>query len=142
VASDTQTPFRLLLVEDSEADVELIRIALGETESRVTLEVASDAIEAVERLTSGDPLPHLVLLDLRLPGESGFAVLDHIKEDEVLRSIPVLILSSSAAPADVKRAYAAHANTYLQKPTEFSELVELMETVDAYWLGQARLAAS
>lgn len=137
-----QRPLDVLLVEDSVADAELVREALDDLDVDAHLEVVGDADGALARLDDPAARPHLVLLDLRLPGRSGFDVLEHVKTDASLRLIPVLILSSSGAPGDVRRAYASHANTYLRKPSGFDELVDLMETVAGYWRGKAELAIS
>lgn len=142
MAREAQRPFHLLLVEDSAADAELVREALAESGSAALLDVVGDVDGALTRLTQPGHRPHLVLLDLRLPGRSGFHVLDYMKAHEELRSIPVLVFSSSSAPADVERAYESYANTYLKKPTEFSDLVEMMASIGDYWCEQAELASS
>ena len=80
------------------------------------------------------PRPGLVLLDLRLPKIDGLEVLRTIKADTVLSQIPVVILTTSAAESDVARAYDSHANSYLVKPVDFSQFVELMEVLGYYWL--------
>ena len=132
----------VLLVEDSPADAELVREALDEAGSDSELVVAPDASVALAHLDDPARRPHIVLLDLRLPGRSGFHVLEHIKKSEALRHIPVLVLSSSIAPPDVTRAYRGHANTYLRKPGDFGQLVEMMATVDDYWRRRAELPFS
>lgn len=142
MSDDAQRRFHVLLVEDSAADAELVREALQDVGSEARLTVASDADRAVQKLEDAADRPDLVLLDLRLPGRSGFHVLDHIKSTATLRSIPVVVLSSSGAARDVDRAYSGHANTYLRKPGDFDELVGMMATVDDYWRKRAELPFS
>jgi CheY-like chemotaxis protein len=81
------------------------------------------------------PRPHLVLLDLRLPRIDGLEVLKTVKESEELRSIPVVILTTSEGERDVARAYQCHANSYLVKPIEYADFVEMMRAFGFYWLG-------
>jgi len=142
VLSRAQRPLNVLLVEDSEADAELVREAFDDAGSRVELHTVPDANQALERLDDPESRPDVILLDLRLPGRSGFHVLDRVKGDEALCHIPVVVLSSSVAPPDVTRAYRGHANTYMRKPGDFAQLVEMMACVDEYWRERAELAFS
>ncbi|GIX05745.1 MAG: response regulator [Candidatus Poribacteria bacterium] len=125
---------RILLVEDNLADVRLTVEALREAGEEVTVEVARDGQEAMARLLRADlPLPDLVLLDLNLPRKSGHEVLREIRESERLGRIPVVILSTSAAPEDVERAYAAHANSYIVKPVDLHEFFRIIKVMCDYW---------
>lgn len=135
-------PRQVLLVEDNADHAELIRRAFAELEPKVALAVARHGEEALDYLhrrgeyrdPSRSPRPHLILLDLRLPRMDGLEVLGEIKASAALRSTPVVVLTTSNSEHDVARAYAQHANSYLVKPAEFSEIRQLIASVHAYWL--------
>ena len=136
----------VLLVEDSAAEARLAREALKETRFPVQLHVASDGIEAMEFLRregahKDAPRPKLVLLDLNLPRKDGREVLRDIKADEDLRSIPVVILTTSQAQTDIARAYELYANCYIQKPLELDGFIEIVKSIHRYWLQTAELPA-
>jgi len=136
----------ILLVEDSEAEARLAREALKETEFAVRLHVACDGVEAMEFLRRQGahheaPRPKLVLLDLNLPRKDGREVLKDIKEDEELRRIPVVVLTTSQAQSDITRAYELHANCYIQKPLELDGFIEIVKSIHRYWLQTAELPA-
>jgi CheY-like chemotaxis protein len=134
---------RLLLVEDSTADAILIREALRRVDVDQDVEIATDGVQALERLrTSGSPRPDLVLLDLNLPRMDGRAVLVEIKNDPDLCAIPVIILTTSASPADVDFAYRNHANSYVRKPLGLDRLVEAAQAIRDFWMRTATLPAS
>jgi CheY-like chemotaxis protein len=134
---------RILLVEDSPADVRLAREVLDEAGLQYELFVAADGEQALQMLSdprqTGGASPNLVLLDLNLPRISGREVLAHVKSDVELRRIPVLILSTSASEADVQACYDAHANAYLIKPVDWTEFVELAGALRDFWFLHARL---
>ena len=136
----------VLLVEDSAAEARLAREALAETSVHVNLHVASDGEEAMAFLRRQGPFqdaprPQLVLLDLNLPRKDGREVLRDIKADEALRRIPVVILTTSQAPADIARAYELYANCYIQKPLELDGFIEIVKSIHNYWLQMAELPA-
>jgi len=136
----------VLLVEDSSAEARLAREALRETQSPVRLHVASDGCQAMDFLRrkgpySDAPRPQLVLLDLNLPGKDGREVLKAIKADENLRSIPVVVLTTSQAQSDITRAYELNANCYIQKPLELDRFIEIVKSIHRYWLQMAELPA-
>jgi CheY-like chemotaxis protein len=136
----------VLLVEDSAAEARLAREALTETRFAVRLHVASDGVEAMEFLRRQGvyheaPRPKLVLLDLNLPRKDGREVLRDIKEDEDLRRIPVVVLTTSQAPSDISRAYELYANCYIQKPLELDGFIEIVKSIHRYWLQTAELPA-
>lgn len=130
-----------VLVEDSHADVLLIRRALSRVGTQVALNVVPDGDAAVAYLSgvgqyadrAAHPLPDLLLLDLKLPRRSGFEVLEWLRAQAGLRRLPVVVLTSSRHSGDVARAYDRGANSYLVKPVDFEGLVELLKTVDRYW---------
>src|ERR1700758_531710 len=114
-------PVHLLIIEDNAGDVRLLEEAFTELQANVKIEVAKDGAEGIQvvvRATqSKEGAPDLILLDLNLPKMSGHDVLVKIKSDPRTRHIPVIILTSSRAEADVHRAYQSHANAYLRKPS-------------------------
>lgn len=132
--------FHILLVEDSRADVKIIERALreGNVEHRLTvIHDGRQALDYLDRLhnpdASEDLHPDLILLDLNLPGIDGCQVLTQIKNDPCLRTIPVIILTTSRRDEDVLQTYQAGANTYIQKPAEYPRYRELVRTLRQYW---------
>ena len=137
----------ILLVEDNPNDLELTLIALSKSQLANQVIVVRDGAEALDYLhrrgsyqdPSKSPRPRLILLDLRLPRVDGLEVLGEIKATPALRSMPVVVLTTSDSEHDVQRAYAQHANSYLVKPAEFSRIRELIDRVQGYWLDVNRL---
>ena len=141
---------RVLLVEDNPADVRLTEEALRDSRLAATMSVARDGVEAIDYLrrsvadAAGDEsppskteFPDLVLLDLNLPRKSGREVLREIKADERLSSIPVVVLSTSAASSDVAACYGLHANAYVTKPRDFDEFEATVARIGEFWGGVA-----
>jgi CheY-like chemotaxis protein len=129
---------RILLVEDNPADARLTREILAV--AGVELAVARDGVEALSALRSADAaLPDLVLLDLNLPRMGGLEVLAEVKADPVLSSVPVVVLTTSRADRDVRRAYELHANAYVAKPLGLARLTETLRAFAAFWLRTATL---
>jgi two-component system, chemotaxis family, response regulator Rcp1 len=129
----------ILLIEDNPADMRLVREALAEGAVAAQLHWVNSGEAGLSYLRrsgnyAGRPTPDLVLLDLNLPGLRGHEVLREIKSDPALLSIPVLILTSSAARRDVLDAYGAHANAYLVKPDDYEQFLGLVDRICAYWL--------
>jgi chemotaxis family two-component system response regulator Rcp1 len=134
----------ILLVEDNPADMRLISEALAEGQVPARLQWVSTGEDALACLRRSDTpggiaLPDLILLDLNLPGLLGHEVLAEIKADPALLHIPVVVLSSSSAPQDVKAAYQHHANAYMLKPDDFDQFMALAQTIRAYWLSAVLL---
>ncbi len=134
----------VLLVEDSPGDVRLTQEALREANQAVQLHVATDGVEAMQFLRNeGDhahaPCPDLILLDLNLPRMDGREVLAQIKEDERLRTIPTIILTTSAAAADITRSYRLQANCYLTKPVQLDAFESVVRSINDFWLTKAKL---
>ncbi len=127
----------ILLVEDNEADIVLTREALSHSNTPLNLEVVQDGESALRFLRNvHNPfgkLPDLILLDLNLPGMNGMEVLENIKADTKLRTIPVIILSTSTAERDISCAYQRHANTYICKPFEQEQYAEIVQVIEQYW---------
>jgi chemotaxis family two-component system response regulator Rcp1 len=135
---------RVLLVEDNEADVRLTREALREAKMHTDLYVARDGVEALAFLRQQDghvgaPRPDLILLDLNLPKKDGREVLTEIKADESLRRIPVIVLTTSQAEADIVQAYDLHANGYVTKPVDFDSFTKVVKAIDEFWFTIVRL---
>ncbi len=135
---------RILLVEDSLADVELTLEALEDAKLANEVHVVRDGAEALNYLHQRDghesaARPDLVILDLNLPKRSGQEVLSDLKADPHLRRIPVAILTTSAAEADVMRSYDLGANCYLTKPVDVDQFVRVVQTIEEFWLGVVRL---
>ncbi|MFC7302556.1 response regulator [Cognatiluteimonas weifangensis] len=132
----------ILLVEDNPDDVELTRIAFREAKVANGLVVTRDGAEALDYLfargayagRNPDELPSIVLLDLNLPKVDGREVLQAIRENEKTRSLPVVVLTTSAEPFDVEASYALGVNSYIQKPVDFERFVWAVQQVGLYWL--------
>ncbi len=131
-------PVQLLLVEDDENDIQITRRALARSDQPHTLSVAHDGEAALAALRAG-PLPDLVFLDISLPKIDGFEVLRQIKADPDLAHLPVLMLTTSKRPEDVRRAYATGANAFVVKPMRFPAFAELMARTLHWWLSDSRL---
>jgi CheY-like chemotaxis protein len=131
----------ILLAEDDPNDVLLIERAFQKAGLRSALRVVRDGEEAVEYLSGREryadreqhPLPFLLLLDLKMPGTDGFEVLRWARGQSELKRLLVVVLTSSNLQADVDRAYELGANSYLVKPVEFQEMVNLIQRFEAYW---------
>jgi len=135
----SRQPLRILLVEDEPAHAEMVRRSLEDAQVRHALTVVADGEEALAVLArmavgAGEPLPDLVLLDLRLPRVDGLEVLSQIKADEALRHLPVVILTSSEADADVAGSYARHIAGYLVKPIDIGKLGGILQDLGYHWL--------
>lgn len=130
----------ILLVEDNEADIRLIKEALKDTRIYNDLYEAKDGQQALDFLRSRNGvnpdhiIPGLVLLDLYMPKVNGIDVLKTIKEDPKLRRIPVVIMTSSQEEEDIARAYELQANCYINKPVDFDQLIKVVKTIEDFWL--------
>ncbi len=133
-------PITVLLVEDDPGDVLLIREAFEDHKLSNTLLVAGDGVEALEILRSAQSArPDLVLLDLNLPRKDGRDVLREIKADDALRSIPVVVLTTSDAEEDILRSYDLHANAYVTKPVDFERFIEVVRRIDDFFVSVVKL---
>jgi two-component system, chemotaxis family, response regulator Rcp1 len=136
---ETCRPIEILLVEDNPGDVRLTQEALREGKVRNHLHVAADGVEAMAFLRregqhAHAPQPDLILLDLNLPKKGGREVLAEIKEDPELRRIPVVILTVSKAEEDVLKSYNLHANCYITKPVNLNQFLEVVKSIEDFWL--------
>jgi CheY-like chemotaxis protein len=137
-------PLEILMVEDSLADVRLTKRALSRSGLPNHLHVVRDGVEAmafVQRRApySDAPRPSLILLDLNLPRKNGREVLAEIKADASLRSIPVVVLTTSLAPEDVRTCYQLHANCFLVKPVDLESYTATILAIEEFWLNRVKL---
>lgn len=132
-------PIEILMVEDNPGDVRLTQEALKDAKVSNLLRVAEDGVAALDFLhkcgACGEaPRPDLILLDLNLPRKNGREVLEEIKQDPRLKTIPVVILTTSQAEEDVLRAYRLHANCYITKPVDFVQFNTIIRSIEEFWL--------
>lgn len=137
-------PIEVLLVEDNPGDVRLTREAFRNARMERPLHVAADGVEAMAFLRregefARSPRPDLILLDLNLPRMDGREVLARIKEDEILRTIPTVILTTSEAESDILKSYQLQANCYLSKPVQLEDFESLIQSVYDFWLTKVKL---
>ena len=137
-------PIQVLLVEDSPGDVRLTQEAFRNANQAILLHVASDGVEAMAFLRHEGghvqaPRPDLILLDLNLPKMDGREVLAHIKEDDNLKTIPTVILTTSDAEADILKSYQLRANCYLTKPVQLDAFESLVKSISDFWLTKVKL---
>ena len=138
------SPIDILLVEDNPADIRLTQEVFKEGRIQNTLNVVMDGEEALKYLRKKDKYkdaatPDLVLLDLNLPKKDGREVLAEIKSDEYLKLLPVIILTTSAAEQDIMNTYANHANCYIMKPVDLSQFINVVRSIEEFWLTVVKL---
>lgn len=134
-------PLKLLVVEDEENDYHLIEMALKEGRFPTRVRWVRDGVEAMDYLTAlppfanrdENPIPDIVLLDLKMPRMGGFELLRWLRDSRAHRTVPALVMSSSPLPEDVRRAYELGATSYFVKPHRFEDFVELFKHLAAYW---------
>lgn len=131
-------PADILLVEDDPIDAKFFKRAVKNTNDGTRVTWVKDGQAAVDHLTAvsaaGEPLPQLVVLDIKLPKLKGFDVLRHVRSNHPTRRVPVVMLSSSTQQADIEQAYDLGANSYLSKPSSFTRLTSLVTSLLDYWL--------
>ena len=137
-------PIDILLVEDNSGDVRLTIEGLKEGKILNNLSVVSNGVEAMAFLRqegeyANVPRPELILLDLNLPRKDGREVLAEIKNDDNLKRIPVVILTSSQAEQDIVRSYNLHANCYITKPVELDQFLGVIKSIEQFWLSVVKL---
>ena len=137
-------PIEILLVEDSPADVRLTVEAFAEAKFHSLLHVVEDGVEAIEFLCqrgqyADKSRPDLVLLDLNLPKKDGREVLAEVKESPDLKRIPVVVLTTSDAEQDILKSYNLYANCYITKPVDFDKFIDVIRTIEDFWLSVVRL---
>lgn len=132
-------PIEILLIEDNPGDVRLTLEELSQAKIHNRVSVVEDGEKAMAFLRKQDPYgeapsPDLILLDLNLPGKDGREVLEDIKESPELSRIPVVVLTSSRAEQDILRAYELHASAYVTKPVDFEQFMEVISSIDEFWI--------
>jgi len=131
----------ILLADDSANDIELISFALRRAEILNPIQIVDDGEEAVAYLSAKEPFedrfkypfPALIILDIKMPRMTGLEVLEWLKRHPECSTIPTIVLSASAEPSDVNKAYSLGVSTYFQKPGSFNDLVKMMGAIHAYW---------
>ena len=139
----TAGPGDILLVEDNPSDVLMARKAVERSSFAGRLHVVTDGEQALDFLFrrgefADSPRPDLVLLDINLPRVNGNEVLRRVKEDDALRCVPVVMLTSSDRDRDIDESYSAHANSFITKPPGLKELTEIINSLDHYWFRVVR----
>jgi CheY-like chemotaxis protein len=150
MVQNTISPIRILLVEDNLHDIEITRRAFSRGRIQNELIVVRDGQEALDYLyrrggyqdPASSPLPGMILLDLNLPKVGGLEVLQQIKKDDHLKSIPVIVLTVSKREEDIVRSYNLGVNTYIQKPVEFENFMAVVNSINEYWIVIASLPPS
>jgi chemotaxis family two-component system response regulator Rcp1 len=135
---------QVLLVEDSPGDIRITQEALKDAKIHINLHVVRDGEQAMSFLMregehANAPRPDLILLDLNLPKKDGREVLQEIKESPTLKIIPVVILTTSAAEADILRSYLLHANCYITKPVSLDGFLTVVKSIEDFWMSVVRL---
>ena len=137
-------PIKILLVEDNPGDALLAKVAFEKSRSAIEIQVAADGVEAIDFLYkkgsfAGAETPDLILLDLNLPGKSGIEILEDIKKDELLKVIPVIVLTTSQAKWDILKCYSLHANCFVNKPLGFDSFDKIVASIEDFWCATVRL---
>lgn len=141
---DESEAIEILLVEDNPGDIRLTQEAFHDAKVRNNLHVAADGEEAMAFLRRDGahaqaPRPGLILLDLNLPKKDGRAILAEIKEDDSLKTIPVVVLTTSSVEADILKSYRRHANCYITKPIDLDGFTKVIQSVVNFWLSIVQL---
>ena len=140
----------ILLVEDNLADVRLIREAFKDNKTKNDFHVEQDGEAAINYLNNlksnvngnGTTRPDLIILDLNLPKKNGFEVLEKIKSSPVLRSIPVVVLSTSDSEEHIYKSYNLNANCYITKPVDFNKFLDVVRVIESFWFEVAKLPSA
>jgi Response regulators consisting of a CheY-like receiver domain and a winged-helix DNA-binding domain len=140
----SQNKITILLIEDNPGDVRLTQEAFKEGKKNVNLDVVMDGVEAINYLYkrgqySEKESPDLILLDLNLPKMDGREVLEKVKNDDNLRMIPIIVLTTSDADQDILKSYNLHVNCYLNKPVDFDKFFDIIQKIEDFWLTTAIL---
>ena len=135
---------QVLLVEDNPGDVRLTREAFKDAKVHLEMHVVNDGVEATDFVNrrgayADSPRPDLILLDLNLPRKDGRDVLAEIKADPSLKSIPVVILTTSASDVDIESSYLLHANCYISKPVDLDGFLSVVRSIDDFWFSVVKL---
>ncbi len=144
IASARSRPVEILLVEDNPADIRLTIEGLKEAKIRNNLQTAMSGEQALDVLyRRGDhataPRPDVIFLDLNMPGMNGLEVLRRVKSDGALKTIPVVMLTSSEAESDIISSYEEHANCYVSKPVAFEAFTKVVRSIESFWFEVVKL---
>ncbi|MGD0258524.1 MAG: response regulator [Verrucomicrobiota bacterium] len=139
MSEDQGRPIEILLVEDSPSDTELTVEALKDFKVRNHVSIVEDGVQAMRFLRRQGPYaqaprPDLIMLDLNLPRKDGREVLAEIKGDDDLKTIPIVVLTTSRAEQDILRAYQLNANCCINKPVDFSQFLDVVRSIESFWL--------
>ncbi len=137
-------PVQILLVEDDPGDVELTKETLAESKLALNLDVVSDGVKALAFLRKegrykNKPRPDVILLDLNLPRKDGREVLKEVKNDADVKTIPVVVLTTSAADEDVLKSYGLGANCYITKPLGLDQFTKVVRSIEEFWFTIVKL---
>ena len=137
-------PIHILLVEDNAGDVLLIKEAFEEARIINEISTVGNGEAAINFLEKLEPYqesesPDLILLDINMPRKNGIEVLDHIKKSEVLRQIPVIMLTTSSDDNDILKSYQSHANCYITKPVNMDDFMDTISKIEAFWVQLVKL---
>ncbi len=140
----TLEPLNVLLIEDNPGDIRLIQESLKENKFFAELTVISDGEEAINYLkkngsSSGYSNPDIILLDLNLPKKDGREILIEIKNNDALKTIPVVVLTSSSAEEDISRSYQNYANCFISKPVDLDNFIKVIKSIENFWLTIVKL---
>lgn len=140
----TASQIEVLLVEDDPADVDLTREALTDAKLAVNINVVEDGLKALAYLRQRPPYekavrPDVILLDLNMPRMDGREVLQHVKGDEKLKSIPVVVLTTSDSEIDVAKTYMLGANSYVTKPVGLEQFMKVVRSIEEFWFTVVKL---
>jgi len=147
VSRATGAPVEILLVEDNPGDVRLTIETFREGKIANRIDTVEDGVEAMAYLRREGKYakagrPDLILLDLNLPRKDGREVLEEVKRDEGLRSIPIVVLTTSRSEEDVVKSYNLHANCYISKPVDLNQFIKVVTSIEDFWLSVVRLPIS
>jgi two-component system response regulator len=140
-------PIEILLVEDNPGDAELVLDFLEQSKVKNTINWVKDGDQAMGFLRNlgeyaDKPMPDLILLDLNLPGKDGREVLAEVKADPKLKHIPIVVLTSSKAEADIAGSYNLSANAFVTKPVNFEQFIRVVRSIDEFWLSVVKFPTS
>lgn len=139
-----KTKPNILIIDDSESDTMLMEEAIKDTSIANNIYIVNDAHEALKFLKkeaqyASFPRPNLIILDLKMPDMDGHEFLKLVKNNEDFNDIPVIVLSTSSDPVDIKKCYKLHANCYIEKPVNFMRFRKVISVINDFWLGIAHL---
>ena len=142
--TDSGKPVEILLAEDNPGDAKLTQKAFEQGNILNNLHIVENGVEAMDFLNQrgeyeAKPRPDLVLLDLNMPRKDGWDVLEEINEDPELRRLPVIVLTSSEAEADIVKSYELQANAYLTKPVDYSGFMDVVRSLEEFWLSVVKM---